>query len=209
MTPRSAFPSGSRCQPYTSGSLPPLPAARSRHGDQPPLRSTQKPMQRMTHGTSMRQQAPKDTSRGHAKGGPRKEDRLDWSGREDLNLRPPQPHCGALPGCATPRRMLTIAYSHRQRQAANGTGVAMGYALLAALELRADEIVEDGDHDGAEQRRHNRHTLDEDVERQGHVRLEEQRAEDSDDGGGEEATDLLRSQALGDGIGGHGDHQHD
>jgi hypothetical protein len=25
------------------------------------------------------------------------------SGREDLNLRPPQPHCGALPGCATPR----------------------------------------------------------------------------------------------------------
>jgi len=26
-----------------------------------------------------------------------------WSGREDLNLRPPQPHCGALPGCATPR----------------------------------------------------------------------------------------------------------
>ena len=28
---------------------------------------------------------------------------LSWSGREDLNLRPPQPHCGALPGCATPR----------------------------------------------------------------------------------------------------------
>ena len=27
-----------------------------------------------------------------------------WSGREDLNLRPPQPHCGALPGCATPRQ---------------------------------------------------------------------------------------------------------
>ena len=25
------------------------------------------------------------------------------SGREDLNLRPPQPHCGALPDCATPR----------------------------------------------------------------------------------------------------------
>ena len=30
-------------------------------------------------------------------------DRKKWSGREDLNLRPPQPHCGALPGCATPR----------------------------------------------------------------------------------------------------------
>jgi hypothetical protein len=25
------------------------------------------------------------------------------SGREDLNLRPPEPHSGALPGCATPR----------------------------------------------------------------------------------------------------------
>ena len=28
---------------------------------------------------------------------------LIWSGREDLNLRPPEPHSGALPGCATPR----------------------------------------------------------------------------------------------------------
>ena len=26
-----------------------------------------------------------------------------WSGREDLNLRPPVPKTGALPGCATPR----------------------------------------------------------------------------------------------------------
>src|SRR5438477_4657888 len=26
-----------------------------------------------------------------------------WSGREELNLRPPAPHAGALPGCATPR----------------------------------------------------------------------------------------------------------
>lgn len=26
-----------------------------------------------------------------------------WSGREDLNLRPPAPEAGALPGCATPR----------------------------------------------------------------------------------------------------------
>src|SRR3569833_1020640 len=26
-----------------------------------------------------------------------------WSGREDLNLRPPPPQGGALPGCATPR----------------------------------------------------------------------------------------------------------
>ena len=32
--------------------------------------------------------------------------REDWSGREDLNLRPPEPHSGALPGCATPREPL-------------------------------------------------------------------------------------------------------
>lgn len=28
-----------------------------------------------------------------------------WSAREDLNLRPPTPHDGALPGCATCRRV--------------------------------------------------------------------------------------------------------
>ena len=27
----------------------------------------------------------------------------DWSGRQDLNLRPPAPQAGALPSCATPR----------------------------------------------------------------------------------------------------------
>ena len=30
--------------------------------------------------------------------------RFTWSGREDSNLRPPAPHAGTLPGCATPRR---------------------------------------------------------------------------------------------------------
>lgn len=29
--------------------------------------------------------------------------RKKWSEREDLNFRPPAPHAGALPGCATPR----------------------------------------------------------------------------------------------------------
>ena len=28
---------------------------------------------------------------------------IEWSGREDSNFRPPAPHAGALPGCATPR----------------------------------------------------------------------------------------------------------
>jgi hypothetical protein len=30
-----------------------------------------------------------------------------WSGRADLNGRPPAPKAGALPGCATPRRPLS------------------------------------------------------------------------------------------------------
>jgi hypothetical protein len=33
---------------------------------------------------------------------------LDWSGREDLNLRPPAPKAGALPGCATPRHSTSL-----------------------------------------------------------------------------------------------------
>ena len=28
---------------------------------------------------------------------------VNWSGREDSNLRPPHPQCDALPGCATSR----------------------------------------------------------------------------------------------------------
>ncbi len=31
-----------------------------------------------------------------------------WSGREDSNFRPPAPHAGALPGCATPRHESRI-----------------------------------------------------------------------------------------------------
>ena len=31
-----------------------------------------------------------------------------WSGRQDLNLRPPAPQAGALPGCATPRRNIVF-----------------------------------------------------------------------------------------------------
>ena len=32
-----------------------------------------------------------------------------WSGREDLNLRPPEPHSGALPVCATSRQRNNIS----------------------------------------------------------------------------------------------------
>src|SRR5215472_2951375 len=37
-----------------------------------------------------------------------------WSGREDLNLRPPAPKAGALPGCATPRHPKLLFYRELQ-----------------------------------------------------------------------------------------------
>ena len=36
---------------------------------------------------------------------------LAWSGRQDSNLRPPEPHSGALPNCATPRQLLQHKYT--------------------------------------------------------------------------------------------------
>ena len=33
---------------------------------------------------------------------------LEWSGRQDSNLRPPVPKTGALPGCATPRLVVVL-----------------------------------------------------------------------------------------------------
>src|SRR4030095_5210127 len=41
-----------------------------------------------------------------------------WSGREDSNSRPPAPHAGALPGCATPRPKPSIIPSGRVTTAA-------------------------------------------------------------------------------------------
>src|SRR5690349_20565621 len=38
-------------------------------------------------------------------GQPSKQKAQIWSGREDLNLRHPAPKAGALPGCATPRKL--------------------------------------------------------------------------------------------------------
>ena len=39
----------------------------------------------------------------------------EWSGREDLNLRPPGPEPGALPDCATPRTLLPRATHDAKR----------------------------------------------------------------------------------------------
>jgi hypothetical protein len=43
-----------------------------------------------------------------------------WSGRGDLNARPPAPKAGALPGCATPRHFtpLILNYFFRKGKAA-------------------------------------------------------------------------------------------
>ncbi len=54
---------------------------------------------------------------------PREWQRVSWSGREDLNLRPPAPKAGALPGCATPRLLLVLLilnYFPRPRRASPG-----------------------------------------------------------------------------------------
>src|SRR5439155_17797472 len=36
----------------------------------------------------------------------------NWSGRGDLNARPPAPKAGALPGCATPRLSTSLILKH-------------------------------------------------------------------------------------------------
>src|SRR5438270_13148071 len=52
-----------------------------------------------------------------------------WSGREDLNLRHPAPKAGALPVCATPRKLAandTLSASLEQRDSL-ATGVLFCY----------------------------------------------------------------------------------
>ncbi len=44
------------------------------------------------------------------------------SGREDLNLRPPAPKAGALPGCATPRRNSRPSIAERSQPQTTAAG---------------------------------------------------------------------------------------
>ena len=39
--------------------------------------------------------------------------KIKWSGRQDLNLRPSVPKTDALPGCATPRHNGSYLISHK------------------------------------------------------------------------------------------------
>ena len=44
---------------------------------------------------------------------------VNWSGRGDLNSGPPEPHSGALPGCATSRKKDDYGFSFALCQAIN------------------------------------------------------------------------------------------
>src|SRR6267143_3673866 len=62
-------------------------------------------------------------------GQPGKKKQKTWSGREDLNLRHPAPKAGALPVCATPRKLAandTLSASLEQRGSL-ATGVLFCY----------------------------------------------------------------------------------
>ncbi len=62
-------------------------------------------------GDHRRRQGPSDAESRGAPGGGK------WSGRADLNGRPPAPKAGALPGCATPRpAYLTTLYRPGRRR---------------------------------------------------------------------------------------------
>ena len=55
----------------------------------------------------------------------------NWSGREDLNLRPPRPERGALPGCATPRSLQNPKRKDEMaRTATHGHGQRLGMSNI-------------------------------------------------------------------------------
>src|SRR5438067_9647494 len=58
-----------------------------------------------------------------------------WSGRLDSNQRPPAPKAGALPGCATPRRL----YSNRLQEAPPKRPSAIERELVDPVKSSSDE----------------------------------------------------------------------
>src|SRR5262245_40502147 len=58
--------------------------------------------------------------------------REKWSGRLDLNQRPPAPHAGALPGCATPRPWYGARYESGPRARKRGTDAVFDRAWSRA-----------------------------------------------------------------------------
>jgi hypothetical protein len=60
----------------------------------------------------------------------------NWSGREDLNLRPLAPHASALPGCATPRHFCCAQCCASFYLSRNGRKPRDGAMILDANALR-------------------------------------------------------------------------
>ena len=74
-----------------------------------------------------------------------------WSGREDLNLRPPRPERGALPGCATPRRN-GLLYSNVLAAVKKGLlnfNAHLGIPLAKSLPVQTKEYSRVLLHEGA------------------------------------------------------------
>src|SRR5512132_1589718 len=77
-----------------------------------------------------------------------------WSGRQDLNLRPPPPQGGALPGCATPRpeaggddrpRRPCYTTGRRPDKAGLSPAGALRRVLLQHMEQRFHVLLERAD----------------------------------------------------------------
>ena len=67
---------------------------------------------------------------------------INWSGREDSNLRPPHPQCDALPGCATSRPRLRIyggawRMASRLQHASNLSTIRISLRLCRVRDRRA------------------------------------------------------------------------
>ena len=70
--------------------------------------------------------------------------RREWSGRSDSNARPPEPHSGALPGCATPRgRRVYHPAPHALRRSAAGAAGVRRSSRRVALPCPADQPLRD------------------------------------------------------------------
>src|SRR5918997_6336329 len=67
-----------------------------------------------------------------------------WSGREDLNLRPPAPKAGALPGCATPRPRPAGSIPECERCLEHGSGDGCLYLFFEEAAAQSRELLRVG-----------------------------------------------------------------
>ena len=67
---------------------------------------------------------------------------LRWSGQQDLNLRPPAPKAGALPGCAMPREFeLYILKNTMHKKPSQGWVFLLPHLKCYMLNLTPSEII--------------------------------------------------------------------